>query len=87
MALKRASMLWMLSHNKIAAAAVHRSFALFVVESNLLLWGCKVKMPVCTSPLSQLLHDEQYKHVMEVALRNIRTGLEHYNKTLPELQA
>ena len=42
-------------------------------------------MPVCPSSPWQLLHDEQSKHIMEVAL-NLKTDLEHYHKTLPELQ-
>ena len=46
----------------------------------------KVKMPVCTSSLSQLLLDQNSKHIMEVASNNMKTDLEHYNKTLPELQ-
>ena len=43
-------------------------------------------MPVCTSYLSQLLHDEPSKHITEVALKKMKNDVEHYNKTLPELQ-
>ena len=43
-------------------------------------------MSVYTSSRSQLLHEEQSKHIMEVALKNMKTDLKHYNKTLTELQ-
>ena len=43
-------------------------------------------MSVYTSSRSQLLHEEHSKHIMEVALKNMKTDLKHYNKTLTELQ-
>ena len=45
--------------------------------------GYKVKMPACTLSLSKLLHDEHSKHIMEVAVKNMKTDLQLYNKTLP----
>ena len=43
-------------------------------------------MSVYTSSRSQLLHEEHSKHIMEVALKNMKTDLKHDNKTLTELQ-
>ena len=73
-------------NNKIIAAASYRFFLYTCIEQNLIPQGYRLKMSVYTSSLSQLLHEEHSKHIMEVALKNMKTDLKHYNKTLTELQ-
>ena len=67
-------------NNKIIAAASYRFFLYTCIEQNLIPQGYRLKMSVYTSSLSQLLHEEHSKHIMEVALKNMKTDLKHYNK-------